>query len=168
MAQKKPTQPDENSQLLPSSAPPPYTESAEPSGSTTPRAAAPAAAPHSAFASTASPSRSSRPHPSGPTAFSALPPPPASLYAHERAMHQAHRRARKRFCAALCWGMLIWVAVSALVGGIIGEEVVRKSSAARRTWEEGRNRVGEWAGMRTAVDEANAGATNAVASEGST
>ncbi|GAA5901991.1 hypothetical protein JCM6882_000162 [Rhodosporidiobolus microsporus] len=123
MANKKATQQDERAALIPGTAPPPYSEL--PSASTshqTPPAPAPAH-PHLPHHSPSPSHSSARPYPSGPTAFAALPAPTTSTYAHARALRQADRRARRRFCAALCWGFILYVALGMLIGGILGEEL---------------------------------------------
>lgn len=84
------------------------------------------AASHYAPSSAPSSSSPSAPRfPSGPTAFAALPAPVISAAAHHRALRQADRRARRRVVGAVCWGMVIYLAVGALVGGVLGEELVR-------------------------------------------
>ncbi|BGP17154.1 hypothetical protein JCM10213_006051 [Rhodosporidiobolus nylandii] len=173
MSTKKPTtpSPDERASLLPSAAPPPYSETPDASGSSTAAAAStaggsraapplaqlpagppPANPPYffpSTFPSTSTAVSAAPRHPSGPTAFSALPAPATSAYAHQRALRQADRRARRRFCAALCWGFVIYLALGALVGGILGEELARANAG----WEEGKKRVGEWVGGSSSEEE---------------
>ncbi|GAA6064289.1 hypothetical protein JCM10212_000723 [Sporobolomyces blumeae] len=114
--------------------PPPYTPvaSASGSGSTGPDGDVPASDPNPTQLPTRSPSRS---HPSGPTAFAALPLPTTTYYSHQRAMRQADRRARKRFCIALCCASMLYILLAALIGGIIGEEM-------NRNWNDGHGRHG--------------------------
>ncbi|GAA5953271.1 hypothetical protein JCM3765_007459 [Sporobolomyces pararoseus] len=110
----------ENSTLLPS--PPPYT--ALPGSSSSNSNAGP-----SSYANPLPPPPpSSRPfnsHPQGPSPFSSLPLPQASLYAHERqlSLRQADRRARRRFCAAMCWAMIIYFALAIISGAIVGAAI---------------------------------------------
>lgn len=51
--------------------------------------------------------------PLGPTPYHTLPPPVS--YEREHAIHLADRRARRRFFSALCWGILLYLAISAAV-----------------------------------------------------
>ncbi|GAA5975099.1 hypothetical protein JCM21900_001599 [Sporobolomyces salmonicolor] len=156
MVAKKPLPdpPTEHSSLLPSPAPPPYSELAQDqlqtstSSSTPPSAPSPAPATTFLRAPSPSPSRPRPSHPAGPTAFHALPPPTTSTYAHQRALAEADRRARRRICAALCWGFVIYVAAGMLVGGILGEEWSRGVGRERRKGEreDGREPAGREGG----------------------
>ncbi|GAA5991050.1 hypothetical protein JCM5350_005408 [Sporobolomyces pararoseus] len=111
----------ETSTLLPS--PPPYT--ALPGSSSSTSNAGP-----SSYATPLPPAPppSSRPfnsHPQGPSPFSSLPLPQASLYAHDRqlSLRQADRRARRRFCAAMCWAMIIYFALAVISGAVVGAAI---------------------------------------------
>ncbi|GAA5879491.1 hypothetical protein JCM1840_003426 [Sporobolomyces johnsonii] len=161
MSAKKPRQDQsiEQSSLLPAPAPPPYSELAQhpphqpsTSSSSTPSAPAPAT-----FLPSSSPSPSRPRHPAGPTAFHALPPPTTSTYAHSRALAQADRRARRRICAALCWGFVIYLAAGMLVGGIVGEEWSRALGRERKKWEREHAGGGEGAWAATAGTERREG-----------
>ncbi|GAA5904527.1 hypothetical protein JCM5296_005474 [Sporobolomyces johnsonii] len=158
MSAKKPRQDQstEQSSLLPAPAPPPYSELAQhpphqPSTSSSSTPSAPAPSPATFLPSSPSPSRPR--HPAGPTAFHALPPPTTSTYAHSRALAQADRRARRRICAALCWGFVIYLAAGMLVGGIVGEEWSRALGRERKKWEREHAGGGEGAGAATARTE---------------
>ncbi|GAA5927665.1 hypothetical protein JCM1841_006077 [Sporobolomyces salmonicolor] len=137
---------------LPSPGPaPPYSELAQDQPQTSASSSTPPSAPSPApatFLRSPSPSRPRPSHPAGPTAFHALPPPTTSTYAHQRALAQADRRARRRICAALCWGFVIYVAAGMLVGGILGEEWSRGVGRERRKWERenGREHAGREGG----------------------
>ncbi|CDR41558.1 RHTO0S06e02960g1_1 [Rhodotorula toruloides] len=138
------TQPaqSEHSQLLPGTAPPPYSELPE---QTSPHpAGGPSSHPFPSTSGARIPS-----HPSGPTAFHSLPVPNTphtqlDLHAYTTGLRAADRRARYRFCGALFWGFVLWIVLGAIVGGVIGNEVARNSGKARRRWEEERGRVGRW------------------------
>ncbi|GAA5917125.1 hypothetical protein JCM8208_005471 [Rhodotorula glutinis] len=122
MTAKKPPQSTENDSLLPQSAPPPY-EATEPlpSSSTTQH---PHPHPHA-------PSQRTY----GPTPVSSLPPPPPALW-HASTSYNGHpsrtnharadARARRRFCGALACACLVWFAVAAIFGAVLGEELVRR------------------------------------------
>ncbi|GAA5835131.1 hypothetical protein JCM11251_000170 [Rhodosporidiobolus azoricus] len=156
MVNKKDTQADERAALIAGTAPPPYSELPAASSSSSTQqshAPAPAQAHHSVHHSH-SPSPSGpapRPYPSGPTAFAALPAPTTSTYAHVRAMHAADRRARRRFCAALCWGFVLYVALGMLIGGIVGEEMARHSGNG--DWSVRRVAGRWWRGSETDMQE---------------
>lgn len=76
-------------------------------------------------------------YPSGPTAFSSLPPPGPALHAQadsqyayltaRAAASRADRRAARRLCGAFCWAIVLWMIMGAVVGGVVGNEVARRS-----------------------------------------
>ncbi|BGP49132.1 hypothetical protein JCM10450v2_005013 [Rhodotorula kratochvilovae] len=112
----KQQQANEHAALLPTSAPPPYSEHASSSSPSSFRQHQP-----------------QRPsHALGPTPVAALPPPPPSLYAQQRTAHaRADARARRRFCGALCCAGLLWLVMGAVFGAVVGEEVVRRGRDGR-------------------------------------
>ncbi|GAA5935919.1 uncharacterized protein JCM15063_001849 [Sporobolomyces koalae] len=133
MANKKATDLEQGEQasLLPS--PPPYT-------------ALPAASSSSHVQPTNTPpvTRQSQ-YPQGPSPFASLPLPQTSLYAHERQLRQSDRRARRRFCAAMCWALVIYMAMGLLSGAVVGYAVT--SGAPRddgRTGHGHGHRRGDW------------------------
>ncbi|GAA6019804.1 hypothetical protein JCM10207_003702 [Rhodosporidiobolus poonsookiae] len=145
------TQPaDERAALVPAAAPPPYSElpSASTSAARAPSTATPHhAAPPPSHSQPISP-RSSARHPAGPTSFASVSPQQAaSQYNYHLALRRADRRARKRMCAALCWGFVVYIAIGMLIGGIVGEEVMRNG---RKGWDDGRRRMGDWVGGSSA------------------
>ncbi|GAA5988347.1 hypothetical protein JCM10908_002176 [Rhodotorula pacifica] len=130
---------NEQAQLLPGAAPPPYTE---------------LPANNSGGASSSSSSQQQHPvpgqqqrYPSGPTAFSSLPPPGPALHARadsqyaylsaRAAARQADRRAARRLVGAVCWAVVLWTIMGAIVGGVVGNEVARRSQGHRRRLEGG-------------------------------
>ncbi|GAA5931391.1 hypothetical protein JCM3775_005012 [Rhodotorula graminis] len=128
MTAKKAPQPTENDALLPQSAPPPYEATAPlPSSSHAPSPTPPP--PRAAY---------------GPTPVASLPPPPPALWhastsynghpsrsgggphAPGRPYARADARARRRFCGAIACAFLVWFAVAAICGAVLGEELVRR------------------------------------------
>ncbi|GAA6014152.1 hypothetical protein JCM11491_004121 [Sporobolomyces phaffii] len=119
----------EGSSLLPS--PPPYTALPASTSSSTPSPALPAP-----------PSRPLHSHPQGPSPFASLPLPQTSLYAHQRQMAQADRRARRRFCAALCWAGVIYLALGVVSGAIAGFAIGAGAGAGPGDDRDGGHRHG--------------------------
>ncbi|GAA5903493.1 uncharacterized protein JCM6883_005018 [Sporobolomyces salmoneus] len=119
MSSKKQSDPErrEGTSLLPS--PPPYT-ALPASGSSS--SSATAVNPSTDAPSPAPLSRPLVQFPQGPSPFASLPQPQASLYAHERQvqLRQADRRARRRFCAAMCWAGVIYLLLAMISGAVVG------------------------------------------------
>ncbi|GAA5855306.1 hypothetical protein JCM9279_001942 [Rhodotorula babjevae] len=155
MAAKKAPQPTENDALLPQSAPPPY-EATEPLPSSSHQHAPPHPHPHP---HAPSPAPNQRVY--GPTPVASLPPAPPALWhastsynghptsrtgphghGHGRPYARADARARRRFCGALACALLVWFAVAAIFGAVLGEELVRRGGAG----DDGRYAVTRWRG----------------------
>ncbi|GAA5829370.1 hypothetical protein JCM3766R1_001076 [Sporobolomyces carnicolor] len=152
MSTKKPQdlEQGEGTSLL--SSPPPYTAlpGSSSSHANIPTAAASPAHPTPPLP----PSRPLHPYPQGPSPFASLPLPQTSLYAHERQvqMRQADRRARRRFCAAMCWAGLIYIALAILSGAVVGAAI--GAGAGDGHDHEHRHRKdrdwrGDWFSLRT-------------------
>ncbi|GAA5961239.1 hypothetical protein JCM8115_001518 [Rhodotorula mucilaginosa] len=103
----------EQAQLLPAAAPPPYTElpsSNQPGGSSSQQQQ--------------QQQQQHQRYPSGPTAFSSLPPPGPALHAQadsqyayltaRAAANRADRRAARRLCGAFCWAIVLWMIMGAV------------------------------------------------------
>ncbi|ORY63794.1 hypothetical protein BCR35DRAFT_308745 [Leucosporidium creatinivorum] len=69
--------------------------------------------------------------PLGPTPYHTLPPPVS--YEREHAIRLADRRARRRFFSALCWGVLLYLGISAAVtAGMHNQQELRRG--AENAW----------------------------------
>ncbi|POY69911.1 hypothetical protein BMF94_7091 [Rhodotorula taiwanensis] len=145
MANKNLKAAGEQAQLVPNAAPPPYSELPAQNGASSSRGQ-----PQLGVAPQ-QPDPHHQRYPSGPTAFSALPPPGPALHARadsqyaylsaRAAARQADRRAARRLCGAVVWAVVLWTIMGAILGGVIGGEVARRSEHGRSRWEEGRYAV---------------------------